>query len=328
MTDTQKASLVTILAILGLLVISVQAFAVPKHMAQSPEVTPSGEAPRIATEAELIAAQTAWANTAHADTYDNGMGANTTCARCKSPTNWDPSQSLAQEETLDCNSCKRVPGALRPELESGVDVSEENWMDISCEVCHMPAGDSFYTEIAFWDQTTGQYQEVESVMELCAYCHEGQHGFEVVEEQEASPVHVGMTCVDCHGSHGTPSACEDCHDPTEGAGAVQHARHTSVNCTACHDAGNLSVWYDNEIASAHFGEYITRRYAHTLTSWPSHNLQVEVTCERCHHPQGRFLSVIANDVSCTACHEDGAVIFWCENFPRDLNPYEDEVIYP
>jgi hypothetical protein len=46
--------------------------------------------PHVATADELQAAQAQWARSRHANTYDNGQGANTTCASCKSPRNWDP----------------------------------------------------------------------------------------------------------------------------------------------------------------------------------------------------------------------------------------------
>jgi len=282
-----------------------------------PLVTPSGH---IASNAELTEAQAEWAQSGHAETYDNGMGANTTCARCKSPRNWDPNQDIAQQEALNCNSCKRVPGAPRPELLSGVPVDESDWRGVPCDICHIPANNSYYTGIAFWDQSSGQYIPVENSMELCAHCHEGQHGFEVVEEQKASLVHANMVCTDCHGSHGSPSACRDCHNPALGAGAPEHVRHLNVNCTACHDAGGLSIWLEKDPNSAHFGEFITRRFAHTLTSWPSHNLQRQVECQRCHHPKDIYSPATAPDVSCLDCHPDGASLFWCVYFHRNPDP--------
>ncbi len=312
---------VTVLVIITFLfALSVHAFAAPYIPAPLLTATPSGH---VANEAEIIAAQAEWAQSGHSDTYDNGMGANTTCARCKSPTNWDPTQDIAQQEALDCYACKRIAGAPRPELSSGTPIDENDWQDIRCEVCHIPAGDSYYTGVAFWNQATGEYQEVNSVMELCAHCHEGQHGFEVIEEQRTSPAHTNMECTECHGAHGTPSSCQDCHDPTIGVGAADHARHPNVNCTACHDAGGLSVWYEADPASPHYGEYITRRFAHALTSWPSHNLQLETRCERCHHPlgeYGEYQVIVASKVSCSACHPNGAVMFWCTYFSRNPNP--------
>lgn len=309
------ATLVAPLAV-GLLVLTSTLSSAPSASAISPTATPPG---RIATEEELATAQSEWLSSAHSDTFDMGVGANTTCARCKSPTNWDP-LAPGLEASLDCYSCKRSPGEPRPDLLNGVVVDQETWNDVSCEICHVPVGDSYQTEIAFWDQITGTYKPVDSVMELCSHCHEGQHGFEVIEEQNASALHTGWECTECHGVHGNPSSCEDCHDPEEGAGASEHARHPSVDCTGCHDAGGLMIRQEHNIASTHFEKYIPVRFAHSLTSWPSHNLSTDINCVRCHHPLPTGGSPIDPSTECTACHEDGAMWLWCEGFPRDPDP--------
>ncbi len=281
---------------------------------------PTPDPPYVATTAELQEAYIEWSLSQHADTYDLGMGANTTCARCKSPMNWDPN-SPALEAAQDCASCKRIPGAPRPELLGGEEVLQNEWKNIGCEICHQPIGDSYRTGISFWDQAGRRYEPVESVGELCAKCHEGQHGFEVVEEQQESPAHNQWECTLCHGAHGAPSACIDCHDLDTASGKVEHEQHPSVNCTACHDHGGLSIWLDAEPASENYGEYIPRKFAHTLTSWPSHNLAKEVDCLRCHHPpSGGEKPVVAKTVSCLACHPEGGVLFWCAYFTRNPDP--------
>lgn len=278
----------------------------------------------IATQEELLIARTEWGLSAHSNTFDDGLGANTTCARCKSPMNWDPSQQLAAQQALDCGSCKRIPGAPRPELESGTPVLQDEWHNIQCNICHIPVGNSYYTSVAFWDQASRSYIPVQNASEICAKCHEGQHGFNVIEEQTVSKGHSAWECTRCHGSHGRSSACTDCHDSTASAGASEHLRHPSVNCTACHDQGNLSIWLDTNPNSKHLDQYITRRFAHTLTSWPSHDLSRQVKCVRCHHPPNRETPVLAPSVSCVQCHPDGASLFWCTNFPRDPNPSPTE----
>jgi hypothetical protein len=274
-----------------------------------------------ATADELRQAYEEWQDSGHADTYHGGLGANTTCAKCKSPMNWDPGSPL-QEAAQDCGSCKRIPGAPRPDLPGGVPVPEEEWRNIGCEICHQPIGDSFSREVFFWNQETGSYDQVASVAELCAKCHHGQHGFEVVEEQQVSPAHNNWECTECHGPHGASSACVDCHDPFASDGAFEHERHPSVNCTACHDQGRLSIWLDLDPTSDHYGTYIPRRFAHDLTSWPSHNIGLEVDCLRCHHPPKVDSPVVVPEVSCRACHphQDGATFFWCDFMPRDPDP--------
>jgi len=274
---------------------------------------------RVATLAELEKARFEWMQSAHADTYDNGMGANTTCARCKSPRNWDENV-LAQAQALDCATCKREPGAPRPELESGLPVAQGDWKHIGCDVCHQPVGNSYLTSIAFWDQAAEQYEPVKSVTELCGKCHEGRHGFHVIEEQEMSPAHKGWECTRCHGAHGAPSQCTDCHNPAIGYGAEEHARHPGTNCTACHDAGGLVIWHDQDDGSRHYDEYVPVRFAHTLTSWPSHNIQTGVWCGRCHHLRQNNSAPVASEPACRECHRDGFSMFWCEYFPRDVSP--------
>jgi hypothetical protein len=274
----------------------------------------------VATAAELQKAQSEWLHSRHANTFDDGQGANTTCASCKSPRNWDPTAIAAEDQALDCNACKRVPGAPRPALESGTAVPEADWHNVDCGICHIPVGNSYTTGIAFWNQATGQYESVSSTTELCAKCHTGTHGFEVVEEQAASPAHKGWDCTQCHGAHGSPSACTNCHDPTVGRGAQAHVQHPGTNCTACHDAGGLSIWDDPDAGSRHADEYVPVRFAHALRSWTSHDLSAQVLCQRCHHPRPDGSLPVVARVVCTDCHSDGASLFWCTNFRRNPDP--------
>jgi hypothetical protein len=317
-----------------MILIAFAAAAVTVAAASAPQMqdmaAPTG---KTATAEELAAALAEWQQSEHARTYDEGMGANTTCARCKSPLNWDPNQLAAQEMAIDCGACKRVSGAPRPTLAGGTPVSEAEWQNITCAVCHIPVGESYDTGLAFWNQASNTYEPVESPDELCGHCHEGQHGFEVVEEQQASVAHQGMSCTDCHGAHNKVVLCEDCHDPMAGAGASEHRQHESVHCSACHDAGSLSIWQESDPASSYAGQYITRRFAHTLTSWPSHNLSADVDCLRCHHPQGDRQAALVDHLSCTICHVHayGAVSEWCIFFERDpapdgvgWQPYEED----
>lgn len=293
----------------------------PARAAQdgTPQAPPA--TPRAATVEELALARAEWAKSAHADTYDSGQGANTTCARCKSPLNWDL-EAPAVEMALDCASCKRVPGEPRPTLERGTPVEKGDWRDIGCEICHEPAGDSYMTSVAYWNNVEQRYEPVESAQELCAHCHEGRHGFEVIEEQRASSIHNNWECTRCHGPHGEPATCEDCHDILTGAAAQDHLQHQTVNCTACHDSGQLTITLDSDPASRFFGTYIPIRYAHTLTSWPSHNLQTEVDCRRCHHRPDVSFPPVSSEVGCdnSGCHEEGAVLHWCPIFKRDPPP--------
>jgi len=323
MNERLPTFLLALLALMGALA-SLIGLQTPRPAAGETAATPTVTAtPHVATAAELEAARTQWEQSAHADTYDRGQGANTTCARCKSPLNWDP-EAPAAEAAHDCASCKRIPGQPRPDLAEGIPVPEEEWKNISCEVCHEPVDDSYLTSIVFWNNELKRYEPVESPNQLCAHCHEGRHGFEVVEEQAASPVHTGWSCVHCHGPHGEPAACVDCHDVYAEESAATHREHSNVNCTACHDAGHLSVALETDPSSKFYETYVTRRFAHTITSWPSHNLQTETDCRRCHHRSDEFRSSVAPDIGCNAdgCHKQGVVMNWCPIFARDADPEE------
>ena len=285
---------------------------------QETQPTPTVDPVATASPVELALAFAAWEQSKHAQSYDDGLGADTTCARCKSPLNWNPA-ALAAEAALDCASCKRIPGEPRPILEGGEPVSADEWQHIGCPICHEPVGDSYRIAPAFWNQELGLYEPVDSNDELCEHCHEGQHGFEVIEEMRADQAHPGWECLACHGPHGEEVRCEDCHNVVEGSGAVEHANHQQVNCSACHDQGGLALWQDRDSGSSFYGTVVTIRFAHTLTSWPSHNLRTEVDCGPCHHASNMYREAIAQTVSCdnAACHPQGAVLYWCPLFERE-----------
>ncbi len=310
--------LATLLIVLSALTFASVVSATPPFADPTPQPTPAG---RVATADEVQAAQVQWARSRHANTYDNGQGANTTCAQCKSPRNWDP-DAAAADVAHDCSACKREPGAPRPDLAGGVPVLKEAWKNITCDVCHQPVGNSYSTALSFWNQSSNQYEPVSRAVDLCDKCHTEQHGFQVAYEQAASPAHKGRDCTRCHGSHNSPVKCTDCHDPAKGRGAAAHAQHPKVDCTTCHDAGGLTIWQDPYPDSRFYQKYMPQRFAHALRSWPSHNLQTTADCRRCHHPQGARQTTVASNIKCNnaACHPDGAVFNWCPIFPRDDAP--------
>ena len=183
------------------------------------------------------------------------------------------------------------------------------------------------TSIAYWNNAEQRYEPVDSAQDLCVHCHEGRHGFEVVEEQTASEVHKNWECTRCHGAHGESAACEDCHDVSVGPAYEDHQLHLNVNCTSCHDQGQLRIVVDTDPNSQFYGTYVPERYAHTLTPWPSHNLQTEVDCRRCHHRPSVTVPPVASEVGCdsSGCHEQGAVLHWCPLFKRDPAPAGEEL---
>ena len=106
-------TLLFLLLLIGLFAIAGDVSASPPRQVATPQPTP--RLGRVATAAEVEKARNEWNQSAHANTYDDGMGANATCARCKSPRNWQ-TDAVAAQQALDCSACKRVPGAPRPDL--------------------------------------------------------------------------------------------------------------------------------------------------------------------------------------------------------------------
>ena len=103
---SNKSAYLIILIFLGALLLIAGTVAAAPALSLTP--TPEGTLEtRIASEEQLQTAYAEWSTSRHADTYNQGMGANTTCAKCKSPTNWDPNNS-AQDSALNCYSCKRA----------------------------------------------------------------------------------------------------------------------------------------------------------------------------------------------------------------------------
>ena len=202
-----------------------------------------------------------------------------------------------------------------------------DWMNIGCSICHQPIGDSYATGISYWDQASRSYVAVENISELCAKCHEGSHGFEVTEEQEASIAHNHWQCNQCHGNHGAPSACTDCHDPQAVSGAAEHAQHPSVNCTACHDAGSLVIWQEEIRLHPIFP--ITFPYVLHMpslpglhTTCPKRSIAHVVITPKIRTHQFWFRKLVARLVM-----SEGASLFWCEFFNRDEDPNADPISY-
>jgi hypothetical protein len=78
------------------------------------------------------------------------------------------------------------------------------------------------------------------------------------------------------------------------------------NCSACH--GGLSIWHDTDAESKHYGEVIALRFAHALTSWTSHEIELAVRCERCHHPASETVRRCRPHRH--GVYPDGASLFW------------------
>jgi WD40 repeat protein len=56
----------------------------------------------------------------------------------------------------------------------------------------------------------------------------------------------------------------------------------------------------------------------TATSWVGQPAPQE--CVVCHHPRGDYRPAPVSDIRCTACHAEGASMFWDPTIPRDSDP--------
>ncbi|MEZ4641568.1 MAG: hypothetical protein R3E31_02315 [Chloroflexota bacterium] len=57
-------------------------------------------------------------------------------------------------------------------------------------------------------------------------------------------------------------------------------------------------------------------------------MTTEINCVRCHHPLEPQSSSVVPTVSCEACHEQGAALFWCEYFQRNPDPNAETAVSP
>ncbi len=237
-----------------------------------------------------------WNTSAHSHTYNANGSSNTYCAECHSPLNWNP--------------------AIEKNTASTVSIA--TWQDIGCQVCHATKGEVVSSSIAWWDQSTSQYEPVSSSTELCEQCHRdtGEFHYQI----NLVSVHSSFQCINCHDPHSTTASCSNsgCHQnirpessippatPSGGVhpnnaafcgGANCHpaatqaalsnysihgATHASVSCVACHDASGMDVGPSKEL-----GIWITFQTAEvdgvkTQTPYRSHDIQTKVDCNRCH----------------------------------------------
>jgi len=100
------------------------------------------------------------------------------------------------------------------------------WQSISCEVCHDPSS-SAPRMLAFYNGTTGSYEQVPDVTTLCEKCH--QSGTDDSRDVKGS-VHDGIGCEMCHvrSQMNFDPTCGQCH-PAIGPG--KHPDVTTLDTT-------------------------------------------------------------------------------------------------
>ncbi|MBI5880363.1 MAG: hypothetical protein HZB53_22150 [Chloroflexi bacterium] len=230
---------------------------------------------------EQTLAREAWQGSPHANTYDEGKGPNTYCARCHSPLNWDPAAVV--DAAPNCVSCKF---AFDPQLriaKGNPPVAKEAWKNIGCEVCHRVTNGVASGTPTWLDTRTGYHETVASSTDLCAKCHTDtatiRHARDI-----GTQAHRTFACTDCHDAHSTVANCtaSGCHDAMPGTIRGHDSAHAKVNCVACHDAAKMEVG-----PAAEGGAWATFRTTELLgrktrAAYQSHNVQKAVDCARCH----------------------------------------------
>jgi hypothetical protein len=225
--------------------------------------------------------QTKWEAGGHADTFvadDNGM--NATCARCHAPLSWVP---VGDE----------IPASwASSEIDIGLPVetiAESEWTAVECKICHREGEDEISGDIAWLEiAPLGEYSEVASAAELCEKCHlaDAIEGHLSIVVQGS---HLDFVCTDCHDPHDNTATCSGsgCHEAftAECKTLDGHTRpHSDSACGACHDAGGLEIDWDGERGM--WQTFLPPEISSEDEARPfvSHNLSLEVPCERCHEP--------------------------------------------
>ncbi len=250
-----------------------------------PSATPELVTPILSLEQATI--ETAWANSPHANTYNLEKGPNTYCARCHSPENWDSTAKI--DSPPNCLSCK-FPNESQVRIASSNSlVSQEDWKNIGCEICHNVQDGVVSAQTAWLDIETGYHEATSQPDQLCTKCHMDtatlKHGIDL-----GNQVHKGFSCINCHEPHSTTASCvsSGCHADLKNVSVdktspVYHSNiHAMVNCVACHDASGMDIL--NPEGGTNWTTYRTVQSVQGPVSeiYSSHNLQRTVNCQKCH----------------------------------------------
>ena len=219
-----------------------------------------------------------WEGSEHADTYIEGNGDNTYCARCHSPNNWNYSATVASNELI----------------------LEEDWSNIGCDSCHQMDGRIAGEQYYWHDTITVYYEVVSSTTALCQECH--LIGGEVPHShlEMGDEVHQDFTCTDCHDAHDPYASCGDCHSDILEARSMPAQQHVNLSdqaqCLACHpigmDAHSMETQRSGEtdclVCHANFANVSSDDLPpvyHTST-------HIDVPCSVCHDASGLAVDLV------------------------------------
>lgn len=270
-----------------------------------PTVVPTDVPPPVVVRPALYDEATAkglWEAGPHNNAYDLYKGPNTYCAMCHSPKNFDPAAKVGKPP--NCFSCK-FPTDTEVRISPLAPlIPEEEWAKVDCYVCH--DGDN-YSEIAIWNQATGEYQPVATSTQLCQKCHLYSSGGSKHQIVVGGPAHSNQItfagnrpelCADCHDPHSLEATCSNskCHtdimNPEKGIQG-HDADHAKVDCFACHDSSGAPVGIDP----------VTKRFTTGSTTGGGMAGAVSGAGDAAFAPAASHQLIKKND--CTRCHSEG-----------------------
>ncbi|VVB92647.1 Carboxypeptidase regulatory-like domain protein [uncultured archaeon] len=264
-------------------------------------------------------AANSWLGSAHARSLHMSGDNKQSCAKCKSPFNYNVS------------------------LPSGTLISQPDWQGIQCRVCHNLHKRNVSTSgpIAYYNETSSSlngyaiYEPVSNATQLCEKCHTG-----TTHNSQFGGTHknvVGFDCASCHlnttfnknethmfevkNTTTGVTGCEVCHKAEDHTFQFS-ANHTGkATCEACHDktvarnATGYAVSSDGKTYGLYndtlTGEISSWKDSHgTPATWPLHNISKEVNCAKCHMTKSKSTgtllagSILAHTGSgtCDECH--------------------------
>ena len=264
----------------------------------------------------------AWQTGPHGAVYDLGKGPNTYCAQCHSPLEWDSNARI--DPPPNCVSCKFATDSAVRVAAGNPLISESDWHGIQCQVCHrIENAKKADSQLAWYNAASGFYETVLDSTQLCNKCHRDTEALRYAVSL-GDQVHSGFTCTQCHDPHNLVATCTQsgCHTGLVGESRISpHATgadvgtcnstgchdndtmtgrptpviskdgwnhrsltHSKVSCEACHDASGMEVGPLE--GSDRWGTIrkVTLLGRTTEKPYPSHDLQREVDCARCHFP--------------------------------------------
>jgi hypothetical protein len=177
----------------------------------------------------------------------------------------------------------QIPTLSRTSARTATDLTAD------CRLCHPQISAGSRPEVAWLvDVEQAQYAPVDAIDKPCKHCHvaSGVNGHLFIH---LDGVHADFLCTDCHDSHTTVASCSDagCHQPFRAeCEAIQtHDKpHAAASCSACHASGDVEIGWDEERQAWHSFYAMEVEGMIELEGQTSHDLELEVDCERCHTP--------------------------------------------